>query len=175
MLHIFPIKDTTFFHTCYFKSRLIHDSLRPPSYDGNENNPTLSGVDEPHTHKSTYANIHDLKQHQNYMEDERSYLKISKASLSKSSWKSIHYVTKCIQKIIIDIFMPLFSNANRVIEAVLEEMLMNHSSSSFAALFQGHFCHIVTRTQNERTVRLLEATLLPTSIFLFRNSDLWVF
>ena len=105
----------------------------------------------------------------------RMYLKISKASLSKSSWKSIHYVTKCIQKIIIDIFMPLFSNANRVIEAVLEEMLMNHSSSSFAALFQGHFCHIVTRTQNERTVRLLEATLLPTSIFLFRNSDLWVF
>ena len=69
------------------------------------------------------------------MEDERSYLKISKASLSKSSWKSIHYVTKYIQKIIIDIFMPLFSNANRVIEAVLEEMLMNHSSSSsFASL-----------------------------------------
>ena len=50
------------------------------------------------------------------------------------------------------IFMPLFRNANRVIEAVLEEMLMNHSSS-FAALFQGHFCHIVTRTQNERRER----------------------
>ena len=83
--------------------------------------------------------------------------------------KIIYYFT--YYKIITAIFMPLFSNANRVIEAVLEEMLMNHSSS-FAALFQGHFCHIVTRTQNERTVRLLEATLLPTSIFLFRNSDL---
>ena len=78
--------------------------------------------------------------------------------------KIIYYFT--YYKIITAIFMPLFSNANRVIEAVLEEMLMNHSSS-FAALFQGHFCHIVTRTQNEREGSPVGHTLLPTSITLF--------